>query len=429
MVPALSGQSKSAPRFAAVYIGNGANMAQWTPTTDGVNFEMTPILKGIEAYRDRMAVFTGLDNFPATDQGDVGGQHPRAAPAFMSGTHAKATEGADLQAGTTIDQIIAAEICRDTKLPSLETTVDRIDVVGACDHGYACAYMNCMSWRTPTTPLPSETNPRFIFERMFGVGSTVEERLQRAAEDRSILDGITEEIAELRRRLGSRDRSKLGEYFDAVRDVEERIAKAESTNSDFSVPDQPVGVPATFKEYIELLFDLQALAFQADITRVSSLMMARENTGRAYPEIGIADAHHSISHHDNNPDKLAAYAKINSYHVEMLNYFLKKLESIQDGDATLLDRTAVLFGSGMSNGNVHSNFQVPVMVVGGKVPGHPRQPPRPVSQRHAAVEPDAGVDGPIRRQVAEIRRQQLRDRSDDPVNEITATWRIPHVRR
>ena len=366
MVPALSGQSKSAPRFAVVYIGNGANMAQWTPTTDGVDFEMTPILKGIEAYRDRMAVFTGLDNFPATDQGDVGGQHPRAAPAFMSGTHAKATEGADLQAGTTIDQIIAAEICRDTKLPSLETTVDRIDVVGACDHGYACAYMNCMSWRTPTTPLPAETNPRFIFERMFGVGSTVEERLHRAAEDRSILDGITEEIAELRRRLGSRDRSKLGEYFDAVRDVEVRIAKAESTNSDFSVPDQPVGVPATFKEYIELLFDLQALAFQADITRVSTLMMARENTGRAYPEIGIADAHHSISHHDNHPDKLAAYAKINAYHVEMLNYFLKKLESIHDGDTTLLDRTAVLFGSGMSNGNVHSNFQVPVLVVGGK---------------------------------------------------------------
>jgi len=366
MVPALSGQSKSTPRFAAVYVGNGVNMTQWTPTTDGVNFELTPILKGIEAYRDRMAVFTGLDNFPATDQGDVGGQHPRAAPAFMSGTHAKATEGADLQAGTTIDQIIAAEICRETKLPSLETTVDRIDVVGACDHGYACAYMNCMSWRTPTTPLPSETNPRFIFERMFGVGSTVEERLHRAAEDRSILDGITEEIAELRRRLGSRDRSKLGEYFDAVRDVEGRIAKAESTNSDFSVPDQPVGVPATFKEYVELLFDLQALAFQADITRVSTFMMARENTGRAYPEIGIADAHHSISHHDNHPDKLAAYAKINAYHVETLNYFLKKLESIHDGDATLLDRTAVLFGSGMSDGNVHNNYKVPVMVVGGK---------------------------------------------------------------
>jgi hypothetical protein len=368
MMPALSAQAKSqgTPRFAAVYVGNGANMAQWTPSSDGINFEMSPILEGIGAYRNRLAVFTGLDNYPATDQGDVGGQHPRAAPAFMSGIHAKPTEGADLEAGTTIDQIIAARICQDTKLPSLEAAVDRIDVVGACDHGYACAYMNCMSWRTPTMPLPSETNPRFIFERMFGVGSTAEERMQRAAEDRSILDGITQEISDLRRTLGSRDRAKLGEYFDAVRDVEGRIAKAESTNSDFSVPDQPVGVPATFKEYIELMFDLQVLAFQADITRVTSIMMARENTGRAYPEIGIGEAHHAISHHDNNPDKLAAYAKINAYHVQMLNYFLKKLDSIQDGDGTLLDRTAVLYGSGMSNGNVHSNFDVPVMVVGGK---------------------------------------------------------------
>jgi uncharacterized protein DUF1552 len=311
-------------------------------------------------------VFTALDNFPATDQGDAGGQHPRAAPGFMSSVHAKPTEGADLEAGTTIDQIIAAKICTDTKLPSLEVTVDRIDVVGACDHGYACAYMNCMSWRNPTTPLPSETNPRFVFERMFGVGSTVQERLTRAAEDRSLLDELKEEIAGLRRKLGPRDRAKLSEYLDAVRDVEQRIAKAESANSGFPVPDQPVGVPGTFKEYVELLFDLQVLAFQADITRVSTLMMARENTGRAYPEIGVAEAHHAISHHDNIPEKLAAYAKINAYHVQMLNYFLKKLDSTRDGDATLLDRTAVLMGSGLSDGNVHNNYSVPAIVVGGK---------------------------------------------------------------
>jgi hypothetical protein len=383
MVPAMKAQSSSsgAPRFAAVYIGNGANMPEWTPKTDGSNFEMSPILKGIEEYRDRMAVFTNLDNFPGTDQGDVGGQHPRAAPAFMSGTHARATEGADLQAGTTIDQLIAAKICTDTKLPSLELTVDRIDVVGACDHGYACAYMNCMSWRTPTTPLPSETNPRFVFERMFGVGSTAEERLARAKEDRSILDGLTQEIAAFRRKLGPDDRVKVGEYFDAVRDVEQRIVKAESTNSDFSVPDQPVGIPATFKEYMELLFDLKVLAFQADITRVGTTMMARENTSRAYPELDVPDAHHSISHHGNNPEKLASYAKINTYHIQMLNYFLKKLDSIQDGDATLLDRTVVLYGSGMSDGNVHNNLKVPVMVVGGKALGirgnrHTRYPDR-----------------------------------------------------
>jgi len=366
MAPALSAAPKGVPRFATAYIGNGAHMGQWTPSTEGVNFEMSPTLKGIEGFRDRLAVFSALDNFPASDQGDVGGQHPRSAPGFMSGVHAKATEGADLQAGTTIDQIIAAKICTDTKLPSLEVTVDRIDVAGACDHGYACAYMNCISWRTPTDPLPSETNPRFVFERMFGVGSTMQERMARAAEDRSLLDELSEQIADLRRKLGARDRTKLSEYFDSVRDVEQRIEKTESTNSDLSVPDQPVGVPGTFKEYVELLFDLQVLAFQADITRVSTLLMARENTGRAYPEIGVAEAHHAISHHDNKPEKLAAYAKINSYHIQMLNYFLKKLDSIPDGDATLLDRTAVLMGSGLSDGNVHSNYGVPVIVVGGK---------------------------------------------------------------
>jgi hypothetical protein len=366
MVPAMRAQARSAPRFTAIYCGNGANMADWTPATEGVGFTMSPSLMPLEPLRDRLVVFTGLDNFQATDQGDVGGQHPRAAPAFMSCAHPKQTEGSDVQAGTTIDQMIAERICRDTKLPSLEVSVDRNDVVGACDHGYACAYMNSMSWKTPTTPLPSETNPRFVFERMFGIGATAEERLARAREDRSILDALTEEIAGLRRRLGASDRSKLGQYFDAVRDVEQRILKAESTNSDFSVPEQPVGVPETFKEYIELMFDLQALAFQADITRVSSLMMARENVNRSYPEIGLPEAHHSISHHGNNPEKMKDYTKLNTYHVETLAYYLNKLQSIPDGDSNLLDNTVVLFGSGMSDGNTHNNFNVPVIVVGGQ---------------------------------------------------------------
>ena len=366
MVPAMKAQSKGAPRFTAIYCGNGANMFDWTPPTEGVGFTMSPSLMPLEPFRDRLAVFTGLDNFQATDQGDVGGQHPRAAPAFMSCAHPKQTEGSDVQAGTTIDQMIAEQICRDTKLPSLEVSVDRNDVVGACDHGYACAYMNSMSWKTPTTPLPSETNPRFVFERMFGIGATAEERLARAREDRSILDALTEEIASLRRRLGSSDRTKLAQYFDAVRDVEQRILKAESTNSDFSVPEQPVGVPETFKEYIELMFDLQVLAFQADITRVSSLMMARENVNRSYPEIGLPEAHHSISHHGNNPEKMKGYTKLNTYHVETLTYYLNKLKAIPEGDGNLLDNTVVLFGSGMSDGNVHNNYNVPVIVVGGQ---------------------------------------------------------------
>jgi len=366
MIPAMRAQTKGVPRFTAVYFGNGANMFQWTPATEGAGFEFSPTLKPLEPFRSRTNIFTGLDNFQATDQGDVGGQHPRAAPAFMSCSHPKQTEGADVRAGKTIDQYIAEKICADTKLSSLEVSVDRNDVVGACDHGYACAYMNSLAWKSPTTPLPTETNPRFVFERMFGIGATTEERVARTNEDRSILDGLTEEISDLRRKLGARDRTKLGEYFDAVRDVEQRVAKSEAANSGFEVPSQPVGVPATFREYAELMFDLQVLAFQADITRVTSFMMARENINRSYPEIGLPEAHHSMSHHDNIPEKMAAYAKLNHYHVDTLAYYLKKLDSIQDGDGTLLDHTAVLYGGGMSDGNVHNNYNVPVVVVGGK---------------------------------------------------------------
>jgi len=356
MVPAMKAASPSVPRFAPIYIGNGANMFEWTPATEGVGFELSPSLQPLAPFRDQMMVLTGLDNFPATDQGDVGGQHPRAAPAFMSCMHPKATEGSDVEAGTTIDQIIAERICRDTKLPSLEVSVDRNDVVGACDHGYACAYMNSLSWKTPTTPLPMETNPRFVFERLFGVGATPEERAARVNEDRSILDRLSEQIAKLNGRLGTRDRTKLGEYFDAVRDLEQRIAKAESYNSDFSVPEQPVGVPPTFREYVELMFDLQVLAFQADITRVST----------SYPEIGLPEAHHSMSHHGNNPEKMKNFAKLNHYHVDTMSYFLKKLASVPDGDGTLLDSTVVLYGHGMSDANVHNNYNVPLVLVGGK---------------------------------------------------------------
>jgi hypothetical protein len=371
MVPAMSAQSKvsgvaRAPRFAAIYCGNGANMNDWTPATDGAGFAFSPILKPLEAFRDRTLVFTGLDNFPATDQGDSGGQHPRAAPAFMSAVHPKQTEGADVQAGTTIDQLIAQRICRDTKLSSLEVAIDRNDVVGACDHGYACAYMNSMSWKTPTMPLPAETSPRFVFERLFGTGDTAEERVKRSQEDRSILDGLAQEIEHLRRKLGQRDGVKLSEYLDAIREVEQRIAKSESTNTDVAVPARPVGVPETFREYAELMFDLQVLAFQADITRVSSFMMARENVNRSYGEIGLPEAHHAMSHHGNNPEKMAVFSKLNTYHVDTLAYFVKKLQAIPDGDGTLLDHTVVLYGSGMSDGNTHNNYSVPVVVVGGR---------------------------------------------------------------
>jgi len=366
MVPAMSASTRVAPRFAAIYVGNGANMSDWTPASEGVAFTFSPTLKPLEAFRDRTLVLTGLDNFPATDQGDSGGQHPRAAPAFMSSIHPKQTEGADVQAGTTIDQMIAQHICQDSKLPSLEVAVDRNDVVGACDHGYACAYMNSMSWKTPTMPLPAETNPRFVFERLFGSGNTAEERRNRSEEDRSILDGVTQEIAKLRQGLGAHDRVKLGEYFDAVRDVEHRIAKTVPSNRDVAIPGRPAGEPETFREHAELMFDLQVLAFQADITRVTSFMLARENVNRSYDEIGLPEAHHSMSHHGNIPEKLAAYSKLNTYHIDTLAYFVRKLHAVPDGDGTLLDHTVVLYGSGMSDGNTHNNFNVPVVVVGGR---------------------------------------------------------------
>lgn len=365
MVPAMSARAPGTSRFAVVYVGNGMNMFDWIPPTEGPGFELSPILQPFEPFRNRALVLTGLDNYPATDQGDTGGQHPRAAPAFMSSVHPKQTEGADVQAGTTVDQMIAELICRDSKLPSLEVSVDRNDVVGACDHGYACAYMNSMSWKSPTQPLPAETNPRFVFERLFGSGDTAEARAIRVQEDRSILDGLAEEISALSSRLGGHDRTKLGEYLDAIRDVELRIARAELTNSDFAVPERPVGVPETFREYAELMFDLQVLAFQADVTRVTSFMMARENINRSYNEIGLPEAHHSMSHHGNNPEKMQDFSKLNTYHVDAVAYYLDKLQSVPDGDGTLLDGTVVLYGSGMSDGNTHNNYSVPVVVIGG----------------------------------------------------------------
>ncbi len=365
MVPAMSARAAGAPRFTAIYFGNGANMFDWTPPTEGAGFELSPTLKPLEPFRDRALVFSGLDNFPATDQGDTGGQHPRAAPAFMSCVHPKQTEGADVRAGTTVDQMIAERISRDSKLPSLEVAVDRNDVVGACDHGYACAYMNSMSWKTPTMPLPAETNARFVFERLFGVGGTAEERLARVEEDRSVLDGLTREISTLSSRLGGEDRAKLGEYLGAIRDVEQRIARVETSEEGFEVPDRPVGVPATFKEHAELMLDLQVLAFQADVTRVTSFMMARENINRSYNEIGLSEVHHSMSHHSNNPDRMKDFSTLNTYHVETFAYYLNKLQSISDGDGTLLDNTVVLYGSGMSDGNTHNNYNVPVVVIGG----------------------------------------------------------------
>lgn len=367
MVPALTAQARTAAnpvrRFACAYMGNGANMAHWTPTGEGAGFALSPILTPLASLRDRLVVVSGLDIPSADSQNDGAGSHPRTSTAFLSGAHAK--PGSVVNAGTTMDQILAKELGANTRLPSLEIAMDRFDQVGSCAPGYSCVYQNTISWRTPTMPMPMEMNPRLVFETLYGDGDTAEERALRIQEERSILDMVTAQVAHLRTTLGARDRQKLGEYFDSLRDVERRIEAAEQQNARLPVRHQPAAVPDTFKEYALLMFDLQVLAFQADITRVVTFMMTRENGGRTYPEIGIADGHHSISHHQNDPGKLAQYAKLNAYHVEVLANFLGRLQSTPDGDGTLLDHSIVLFGSGMSNGNAHSHRDVPVLIAGG----------------------------------------------------------------
>jgi hypothetical protein len=368
MIPALSPLAKAAARpprrFGCVYIGNGVAPGQWTPATEGANFTLPRILQPLEPLRNRLVVVTGLDNMPATAMGDGSGEHSRAGAAFLSAAHPKQTEGPDLRAGTTVDQIIAAEICKDTQLSSLELAMDNNNMAGSCEKGYTCAYENSISWRTPTMPLPMEINPRFAFERLFGSGGSAEERLARRRHDRSILDVVTKEVSRLNTSLGPRDSAKLSEYLDAIRDIEKRIEKVEAQNA-IELPDRPLGIPNTVKEHAGLMFDLQVLAFQADITRVSSFMLAREACNVTYDEIGVAEGHHASSHHGGNPAKLAAYAAINTYHVQLFADFLTKLRATPDGDGTLLDHSLFLYGSGISDGNIHSHLDLPILVLGG----------------------------------------------------------------
>jgi hypothetical protein len=369
MVPALTamGKTEAKPvlRFACVYVGNGVDVTRWAPTKEGTGFEFTPILKPLEPLRDRVLVLSGLDNRPALPLNDRGGQHSRSGVAFMSATHAKQTEGADMRAGTTIDQYAAQELGKDTQLSSLELALDHVDSVGACENNYTCSYVNSISWRSPTTPLPMEFNPRFVFERLFGNGDTAQERLAQIRQDLSILDSLMDRVGGLRKTLGPRDSAKISEFLEAIRDVERRIQKVEKQNAELPVPERPLGVPNTVKEHVDLLFDLQMLAFQADITRVATFMLGRELALETYDEIGIPEGHHTASHHGNIAEKRARYAKLNTYHIQLFTAFLKKLQATSDGDGNLLDHSLILYGSGMSEGNEHNNFDVPIVLVGG----------------------------------------------------------------
>lgn len=370
MAPALTAATQSAAkpklRMGFIYVPHGAVMDKWTPATEGAGFEFTPILKPLEPFRDRLTVVSGLANKAAESQGDGGGDHARSAPSYLSGIHPLRTEGDNVRAGTTIDQIASLKISQDTPLPSLELGTEDTGLVGVCDVGYSCAYMNSIAWRTPTQPLPMEINPRVVFERLFGDGGNAAERLARKQEDRSILDSITGEVAHLQTGLGTRDRSKISDYLDNVREIERRIQMAEKrASTSINVPDAPIGVPESFDEHAKLMYDLQVLAYQAEITRVSTFMVARDLSQRTFPQIGVPEPHHSVSHHGNNPVMIAKLEKINNYHATLLAYFLDKLRSTPDGDGNLLDHSIIMYGSSMSNPNEHNHFPLPLLVAGG----------------------------------------------------------------
>ena len=371
MVPAATALARTAARptkrLGFIYIPNGANMAQWTPASDGP-LELSPILSPLAPVQDQVVIPTGLAHRQAEAWGDGNGEHSRASGVWLNGVHPKRTEGADVRAGTTVDQIAAAALGEDTPLPSLEISLENSFVVGNCDNGYSCVYTNTIAWRTPTTPLPMEHNPRVVFERLFGEGGTTGQRLQRLQEDKSILDAVREDMTRLENKLGASDRARVSQYLDAVREIERRIQRVEAQAINAELPDtlaRPVGIPDSFTEHAELMFELQALAFQADITRVFTYLIGREQSAQSYPEVGVPDAHHSVSHHQLDSAKLEQYAKINTYHVDLFAGFLKRLQATPDGDGSLLDHALILYGGGISDGDQHSHIDLPLILAGG----------------------------------------------------------------
>ena len=374
MVPALTALAKTpaAPiqRLGIVYVPNGILMDKWTPAEVGRGFTLTPMLEQLAPFRDHLLVVSGLDDRPGIPRpGEGGGDHARAAATFLTGVHARKTEGPDIRAGISVDQIAAGVLGADTQLQSLELAIETNEMVGACDAGYSCVYVNTLCWRDATTPLPMENNPRRVFERLFGDSDSTDPaaRRRQVQEDRSVLDSVAEEAAALRRTLGAGDRVKLAQYLDAVRDVERRVQIAEEqSDRELPVVDRPAGTPSTFEEHAKLMFDLQVLAYQSDLTRVITFMMAREVSGRAYPEVGVRDPHHSLSHHRGDEAKIAKLERVNLHHLNVFAYYLEKLESTADGDGSLLDHTLLMYGSGMSNGDQHVHTDLPIVLVSGR---------------------------------------------------------------
>jgi len=366
MVPSFTLLAKTAAnpqkRFGAVYIPHGAIMERYTPKKVGAGFDFTPILKPLEPHKENVVVVSNLDR-PGIDD-----SHATASAAWLSGAIAKKTEGQDFRLGQTVDQVIAKQIGGDTPFPSIEVATENLDgYVGGCSPGYACAYMNTISWTSETSPVPMEINPRVVFERLFGRPGTYEQRMARAKQDASILDSVTEDLGDLERGLGPRDKTRLNEYLENIREIEQRIQRTEERNKgDATLPlDAPIGIPESYQEHVGLMFDLMAVAYEADLTRVFTFMMAREASMKTYPEVGITEPHHTISHHREKPDVKMMHASLNTYHMSMFAKFIAKLKATPDGDGTLLDHSLVFYGSGMSNANVHGPYPLPLAVAGG----------------------------------------------------------------
>ena len=365
MVPAMTALAATpgAPvrRLGYVYVPMGANIAQWTPPGSDLS-KLSPTLSSLAPVVDHVNVITNMELRNAYP-----GTHATSNAAFLSAATSKWTESSDYYLATTADQVAAQQIGQATRLPSLELAMDLLTTVGQCDNGYACVYQNNLSWSSPTTPLPAEAHPRLAFERLFGDGGSPKDRRADLRQDASLLDFMKDDIARLQRKLGPGDRSRVSQYLDTVREVERRIQKAEAATADSPLPDldRPVGVPASYREHARLMFDLQILAFQGDVTRVITFQLARETSTRTYPEIGVSDPHHPLTHNGGNAEKLALVAKINAFHVSLFAEFLQKLKATPDGNGSLLDHSVYLYGSGMGNPDVHDHVNLPILVAGG----------------------------------------------------------------
>ena len=398
MIPAATALDKTAAkpirRLGFVFMPMGCDQSRWTPRSEGTLDELSPILDSLAPVKNHLTVLTNMELANAYP-----GSHATSNAAFLSAAKAKHTEGSDYYLGTTVDQIAARQVGLATQLPSLEMSMDLMQTVGQCDNGYACVYQNNLSWSSPTTPLPAEAHPRIVFESLFGEGGNAAERQATLRKRASLLDGFNHEISRLKRKVGPGDRARIDQYLETVREVERRIQRAEADAANTALPDldRPLGVPPAYAAHARLMFDLQLLAFQGDVTRVITFQLARETSNRTYPEIGVPDPHHPLSHHGNDPDKIARMAKINAFHVSLFAEFLQKLKNTPEGNGSLLDHSLYLYGSGIGNPNVHDHTNLPIILAGGAAGGmkgnrHIRfKKPTPLANLHLTLLDKVGV--------------------------------------